>query len=93
MSDPGALRVVESEYSSQNRSGVTSLLDGSLLVMEGCISTLIDLHSSDDLDVLRVYSELQLSEQLQEAYQAFRTKVCHSIILARHCLLFHHRRC
>ena len=29
-------------------------VDGSLLVMEGCISTLIDLHSSDDLATYKV---------------------------------------
>ena len=34
------------------------LVDGSLLVMEGCLSVLIDLHSSDDNGILQVFRDI-----------------------------------
>jgi hypothetical protein len=59
--DPSAMRTVDSEYTSLTRPGSSALADASLLVMEGCLSTLIDLHSSDDPAIFQVSSEVVIN--------------------------------
>lgn len=43
--------------------------------MEGCLSCLIDLHSSDDLEIYQVFRNLRTLEQLRETAAIFRNKV------------------
>mmetsp|Transcript_15322 Transcript_15322/g.23072 ORF Transcript_15322/g.23072 Transcript_15322/m.23072 type:complete len:746 (-) Transcript_15322:81-2318(-) len=71
---------LEDPAASMCRNSVTQTrsaeyVDGSLLVMEGCISTLIDLHSSDDLATYKVFTELNTNHHLQEQYSNFRAKL------------------
>jgi hypothetical protein len=62
--------------------------DGSVLVMESCISSIIDLHSSDDIPLYEIFIQLNALEQLKEAYNCFRSKVCTSInSLKYYCLI------
>lgn len=48
LSDPGAV------ISREGLDSKTKLVDASTIVMESCISCLIDLHSSDDLEIYQV---------------------------------------
>lgn len=50
LSDPGAV------ISREGTETKTKLVDASTIVMESCISCLIDLHSSDDLEIYQVLS-------------------------------------
>ena len=52
LSDPSALRVNNKE-GSKGGTGA-SLCDASILVMEACVSSFIDLHSSDDTEIYSV---------------------------------------
>lgn len=52
LSDPGAVVSKENNNNDHTRS---KLVDASTMVMEGCISCIIDLHSSDDLDIYQVF--------------------------------------
>lgn len=76
--DPSAMRTIDSEYTSLTRPGSGSLVDASLLVMEGCLSTLIDLHSSDDLALFQVSSNTSLLAQLMIVFHIYRlwTSIC-----------------
>jgi len=70
LSDPGA--IVSKENSIDTR---TKLVDASTMVMEGCISSIIDLHSSDDLEIYQVFYNLQTLNILKETTGIFRNKL------------------
>lgn len=53
----------------------TRLVDASTMVMEGCISCIIDLHSSDDPEIYQVFLNLQTLDILRETSGIFRNKV------------------
>ena len=48
LSDPSALREID------GKNGKRSMIDASILVMEACISSFIDLHSSDNPEIYQV---------------------------------------
>jgi hypothetical protein len=73
LGDPSALRTSIRE--GQKGAGVGSLCDASILVMEACVSSFIDLHSSDDPDIYSVYMSLNSPALLQQAFSDFKNKI------------------
>lgn len=54
LSDPSALRTVHKQGVKGTTGSGSALRDASILVMEACVSSFIDLHSSDDPDIYAV---------------------------------------
>ena len=63
----------------QNPTAVTTASagqkDASLLVTDACVGALIDLHSSDNLEILSCFHRLGCLAILEQVLQDFQTKV------------------
>jgi hypothetical protein len=63
-------------YSADNSSnGVENVARSTLIVMDGCFNSLIDLHCSDDLAYLENFSKLKCVDKLLALSNDFNTKL------------------